>query len=504
MDSFLPPRRRALSEAELQKVLAELPADKKGLEKAQVILERQATLQASDSAELESWIARMRQIGDAKALRAVNQALGLEAAELEAVEIDSTITSSELFTSPISLSRKAQRKSRRTRNSLFITFVTWLAFAGLYSVVAGYSAFSLTDSLVGLASGLLILGFSKFSLITHSNSAFYRSAAAFGAKAFRFWFFTVLIAIFGLLFIYAADFSPPQEISKYIDATVFGDFGLLVAVAFSVLGLALGILIPNKSAPWIVLLVCVISVSYLAFTTSTPSLNFELAQVSADALLSTLLCLVLGGICTVIARPHTQASVLDVVIGQGLALAFVPIVLIIIYQVGIQRIGFWVYFASLFALLVCLATLLKETFDSKSWNAILVPLFAGSAIYLSREVIDLSPYLVSFIFGYLVVIATDSWFRRQPLHIPSLRTRYGFYSAVSTSSMLLLLAAILLASPLSSLVASSLGLAVKSEVIAALGVLTLSFSRYFVVRAQDKEVANLETPSNRLENLLGL
>jgi hypothetical protein len=114
---------------------------------------------------------------------------------------------------------------------------------------------------------------------------------------------------------------------------------------------------------------------------------------------------------------------------------------------------------------------------------------------------------VSVLAALIVLLFGDQIFRRTPLHIPSLDTSFGFYG----SFQILTWAALFVAAPLGVEQIQDLLLPGSSITVHELALifglaigLTFALLRAFVIRAQDREIRNVEIRNMNLDNLLGL
>jgi hypothetical protein len=137
--------------------------------------------------------------------------------------------------------------------------------------------------------------------------------------------------------------------------------------------------------------------------------------------------------------------------------------------------------------------------------------WAGAAFLLPVIALPVLDYVngpaVSVLCALIVLLFGDQLFRRTPLHIPSLDTSFGFYG----SFQVLTWAALLVAAPLGVEQIQDLLLPGSSFTVHELALifglaigLTFALLRVFVIRAQDREIRNVEIRNMNLDNLLGL
>jgi hypothetical protein len=114
---------------------------------------------------------------------------------------------------------------------------------------------------------------------------------------------------------------------------------------------------------------------------------------------------------------------------------------------------------------------------------------------------------VSVLSALIILLFADQVFRRTPLHIPSLDTSYGFYGSFQPVTWL----AFLVSAPLGVkavqdlLVPNSYFTEHELALIFGLAVgVTFAILRIFTIRAQDREIRNVEIRNMNLDNLLGL
>jgi hypothetical protein len=117
----------------------------------------------------------------------------------------------------------------------------------------------------------------------------------------------------------------------------------------------------------------------------------------------------------------------------------------------------------------------------------------------------LSGSVIAVICSASVLVLFDQIIRRQPLHLASLDTSYGFYGSFQVLSWLSLLLAAVLGSE--SFTLNLNGALTTSEwsllIGVGIGILT-ALARIPTIRKQDAELENIDPRNSRLENLLGL
>ena len=510
MHSFEAPKRRALSEAELYEVLAKLPTDQSGVEKAQVVLERQAILREQDNQALESWIAQMRQIGTQEAADAVNQALGLVSTDQQQFSEPTQTPPAELFTSPIPTigTRRKRRESERTKFSLATTFVSWSAFAGIYAVVVWILGFSLTDSVIGLAVGLLISGFAKSSLLTHKDSAIYRSAAAYGSRGYLFF---ALLAWFAILLwggFYFKSLDLPTQLTLLVALYFMKSVIWIIPVVLVTMILGILGLLMNSRFIGAILIVPVLLVITAAVYSLQPFPGQVILQTPSvlGSIETTLLVAVLSAAVTVLIRPHTQANSIEILVGHSLAFILTAGFLILLFSVTVfTGWPYLVLLSSVGVAVTLFSAAVRDFFGKKLGSVIFLGLISLATLALvSLDGTVIRPYLDAFLISHLTLISFDSWLRSKPLHRASLRTAFGFYGGWSASSSLVVIATMVAASTFVVSWLNRQGLLIDYFLAAFIVATTLSLSRFWLIRAQDREVAKVETEHKDLNNLLGL
>jgi hypothetical protein len=150
-------------------------------------------------------------------------------------------------------------------------------------------------------------------------------------------------------------------------------------------------------------------------------------------------------------------------------------------------------------------------FAGRDLTARAIGRWAGAAFLLpvlASPVLDfVNGPAVSVLAALLVLLFGDQLFRRTPLHIPSLDTSYGFYGSFQPVTWIgLICAALFGLAPIQAFLLPGSSFTTH-EIALVFGLaigLAFALLRIFVIRAQDKEIRNVEIRNMNLDNLLGL
>lgn len=487
MEELERPKRRALSDAELASELAKFPSDNIGIERAQNLISEQQRLREEDARALESWFERMRSQDDALSRGLIRETLAelfppLEQQRPAQQAPEPTFTSEiqvvsrrKVLTQRLKLAQFGAGYNRALMLALIATGVSvWLDVYGL-------------DLLIAYAVGALVALLASTGLRSHDLHPILRSAAVFGGRGV-YLFAPLVLTGLGLMLLTAVENDTQigsVELGFGYQALVVAMTGLATlisqmlparfhAITFGVIGTTAlaGLLAFGRFAPpvysgtWLWAAIAIAVVGFLFLTYSMPHLRSSTSVDLGSWFLGALL--VLGTVFS----PHYELSqwsmvmVLTVLIYSGAASG--------------RDIAGGVR-ARLLSATIVLAAILSPLGD----------LLSGSVI--------------AVICSASVLVLFDQIIRRQPLHLASLDTSYGFYGSFQVLSWLaLLLAAVLGSASFTSNLNGALTTSEWSLLIGfGIGILT-ALARIPTIRRQDAELENIDPRNSRLENLLGL
>ncbi len=488
MEELERPKRRALTDAELASELTKFPSDNIGIERAQALISLQQQLREEDSRALEAWFERMRARDDALSRGLIRETLE----ELFPV-IDSQqpadVTPEPVFTSEISVVTRRKVLTQRLKLSQFGAGFNRALMLALVSVgVSVWLDVYGFDLLVAYLVGGSLAFWASTGLRSHDLHPILRSAAVFGGRGVYLFAPLVLTAIGLLLLTSLENDTPAGSIElgfgyQALAVAVTGIVTLLTqllparfhAIAFGLLGmgallitLLMGELTPSPSytGDWLWAAIAIGVVGFLLLTFAMPHLRSNLKVDLASWALGSLLLL-------------TAVSSVDYQLNQWSMTIVLGVLVFAVAASGRDIAGG--LRSRLLALSVVLAAMLSPIGDA------------------------IGGILIASIAATTVVLLADQLLRRQPLHLASLDTSYGFYGSFQILSWLaLILAGLLGSESVISLLSEAL---TASEWALVLGVgvgVVISLLRIPVIRKQDAELENIDPRNSRLENLLGL
>jgi len=513
MVEFEPPKRRALSDAELHRAITLLGSSAEGLANSEQLISEQALLREQDSQALSDWIKELQSDGSPQALAALRKiALEVFPANVEEVtpaEVALADKPAEpIFTTEIPIIRRKQRSQKNEIfRSLVPGFASWLVVALVNLLISTWLELTLLESVISFGIGSVAAGLVLAVLKSHSLHPLLRSAAVFGgwgvylgsALALAF---TSLIVLGGVLHV------APEDL---LIGLVPGYRSDVLVAAFA--AVILSQLVP-RSWHWRLLLVAGLAAGTvsLVFTRGLPagdgwfayaplsgdvydpSLSLDWPQIGWASFAVGLMSIVLVSF----AMPHRQTKAwsffLQAPLGFGLSVG-------LLFIGSSHELSVVTLFAVLLAIALSGRDLTGRSIGRWAAAALLIPVFA-------LPVLDfVNGPAVSVLAALIVLLFADQLVRRTPLHIPSLDTSYGFYGSFQLVTWLgLLTAAPLGAGVVQELLVPSATFSVlELALIFGLAVgFTFAVLRIFVIRAQDREIRNVEIRNMNLDNLLGL
>jgi hypothetical protein len=513
MVEFEPPKRRALSDAELHRAITLLGSSAEGLANSEQLISEQALLREQESQALSDWIKELQADGSPQALAALQKiALDVLPVNLEEVtpaELASVQTRAEpIFTTEIPIIRRKQRSQKNeVFRSLVPGFASWLVIALVNSLISKWLELSLLESVIAFGIGLVAAGMVLAVLKSHSLHPLLRSAAVFGGwgvylGAALALAFTTLVVLGGVLHV------APDDLL----------IGLVPGYRSDVLIAALAAVILSQLVPrswhWRLLLVSGLAAVVVASFATTPALSevtwFAYAPLSGESFVpepsldwpqigwASFAVGLMSIVLLSFAMPHRQTKAwsffLQVPLGFGISVG-------LIFIGSSQQLSLVTLFTVLLATALSGRDLTGRAIGRLAAASFLIPVMA-------LPVLDfVNGPAVSVLAALIVLLFADQLVRRTPLHIPSLDTSYGFYGSFQLVTWLGLLTAAPLGVDLiqNLLVPSSTFSVVELALIFGLTVgFTFALIRIFVIKAQDREIRNVEIRNMNLDNLLGL
>lgn len=513
MVEFEPPKRKALSDAELHRAITLLGSSAEGLANSERLISEQASLREADSKALSQWITDLQADGSPEALSALRKiALEVLPSNIEPVEAAGSLALDKpvepIFTTEIPIIGRKQLSTRKQiLRSLIPGFASWLLMAAVNAVIAIWLGLTTLESIVAFSIGLALASIVLAVLKSHSLHPLIRSAAVFGGwgvylGAALAMGFTSLVVLEGVLHIIESDL--------VVGLIPFYRSDVLIA---AVCALALSQLIP-RSWHWRLLLAAGLSIPIVSIFTESvrgqlggwyayapltedvfdPSLSIDWQLVGWASFAVGLLAILVF----TIAVPHRQMKAwsfgFQAPLGVGLSIGLV-------FLGSSQQSLMVTLFAVFLALALSGRDLTGRAVGRWAAASFLLPVFALPVLdYVNGPA-------VSVLASLIVLLFTDQVFRRTPLHIPSLDTSYGFYGSFQSITWLGLLTAAPLGvkSVQDLLVPNSYFTEHELALIFGLAVgLTFAVLRIFTIRKQDREIRNVEIRNMNLDNLLGL
>jgi hypothetical protein len=521
MVNFEPPLPKSLPEAQLFKILSEIPADSAGMQRAaELIAEHERTL-AEDQVNLNAWVSELEADGSPEALAALarhrGEARSEEPAEVEdptapvpilrapkpqippRVSFESLLTGSNPVIADSQSSDSGTRAKLPTRARLFDFLLLPLALGlALFS-----SQLSAAQAL--LTAGAVAIGFA-FALVAARGGANFSGQLATISLGVILGRFAVSLALITSVVLLA-----PSTLGAAANVSTLGSFGWLAAAGATVIALGLGLM----RSPWLPRVLALVPLgvfAWLGANSGFTSVRFEELALADIALVGV----------GVFAGFWMQALALPLARTQRYAFSSISLVFIaaaaVLGTAVTQNPGqrAWAIAA---AALVLMFTIGREAANgarraSVSSLAALLPLALVGLWVLSPFVVDVTPWLLLLASGFIGLATSDALLRSQPVHLPSTEQPYGFYGAFSVSAAVVWLFATA-AAILALMAAGTLDIefaqvfelpwlgeyaAVSLAIVVAL---LVGMMRFAVVRARELDQLSA-SGDTKLENLLGL
>lgn len=488
MEELERPKRRALSDAELVSELAKFPSDNIGIERAQALISEQQRLREEDAAALESWFNRMRAQDDALSRGLIRETLEELFPQAE-VQQPAQLPPEPAFTSEIQVVTRRRVLTQRFKlaqfgaalnRSLLLALVsagvgTWLGVYGL-------------DLLAAYAVGGLFALLASSGLRSHDLHPILRSAAVFGGRGVYVFAPLVLSALALLLLTSVENDTQLGEIQLG-----FGYQAVVVAIA----GLA-ALISQLLAARWHALTFGFLASGALV---GTVALGWSSAPLTyaGQWLWAAVAIAVVGFLLLTFSMPHLRSEP-KVDLGAWLLGSLLVVPLTFVTQ-PIQ--DEWPMILILFVMVFAVAASGRDI--AGGFRSRLLGLSIVLAALLSPLGDLLSSSVISATSAAAIILLADQFIRRQPLHLASLDTSYGFYGSFQVISWLGLSIAAFTGSEFILTMIPTVLTTSELALLLGAGVGTITaLVRITTVRRQDSELENIDPRNSRLENLLGL
>ena len=488
MEDFERPKRRALSDAELASELAKFPSDNIGIERAQALIAQQQKLREEDAEALETWFERMRAQDDALTRGLIRETLD-ELFPSTQEQQPAKLAPEPAFTSEIQILTRRKVVTQRLQLAQFAAGFNRALLLALVTVgVSVWLDVYGLDLLLAYVVGALIAFVASHGLRSHDLHPILRSAAVFGGRGV--YLFAPLI-LSGLALVLMTSFENDTQIGSI---QLGLGYQALVVAAAGVVAL-LTQLVPSRfqSLSFGVLAVASLaSISLLSVLNPSP-------QYSGDWLWAAVAIAVVGFLMLTFAMPHLRTSV-RVDLGSWLLGALLVLSLVFVVEYEKNQ---WSMVVVLSSLIFAVAASARDIAGGAKSRLLGLCVVLAAALSPLGDL--LSGSLIAGISAVALLLLADQLLRRQPLHVASLDTSYGFYGSFQVLSWLALCLAAALGSPPVIENLPKIFTASEWSLIlgASVGVL-FALARIPHIRKQDSELSNIDPRNSRLENLLGL
>ena len=491
---FVPPRRKALSEQELNRALES--SNFESTTRASELLREQELLRLEDVENLRNWIADLRQDGSPDAIWALSRFVnGIFPQEIKVAKaIAPPLLTSEF--SAISLKR-ARKRGHNSFSFYLQSIVTGIVVALLNLFVINWLAQSLLDAVIAIGVGVIIAHLLALVLKTHHLHPLLRSAAVFGGSGV-YWAAVLLLGAIAI--IYSSVYLGASEV--FAEQLQFRDFrldlllvGLIILLFTQVSSRRIRKLIP------VTLVILGLGWLVLNAKFSFPALELS---VTTGALWGAIWVAVTTTAVVVYGQPHQKES--PQTLGFSALVSIVFSILALGFLGESSQPG-W----SFIELITCFGLLAMLALSGLDLAGGVLGRLTGAAFIFGIALANLSSVLVAPMLSLLscavVLLLLDQLARRSGLHLSSLNTSHGIYGSFQFWSWLALAISTATGFEQVQLLWSSnpgftsLELALMSGT--SLGIL-FGLIRIPVVRIQDREIKNIEVSHPGSENLIGL
>lgn len=486
MADFERPKRRALSDAELAEELSKFPSDHNGIERAQDLIATQQKLREQDAAALEAWFDQMRQRDDEFSRGLIQETLA------ELFPSDQAAPSNTIpeptFTSEISVVTRRSVVAQRLRVSqVGAALVRGVLLAlialgvGIWLEVDGFDLLLASS----MGAGLSLIASNR--LRSHELHPLLRSAAVFGGRGV---YFAAPLLLASLSFALIAGY--PQD-SKLTSLQLEFGYQAIAVLALGVVVL-LSQLVPAKyhGALLATLGLGTLASVVVIGSPTTPSLagNWFWAAVAIS---------IIGFLLLTFGAPHLRTTIPQDAGALGFSVA---LMLAISFSNGYGAEEL-LSIALISILIFGLAAAGRDISGGIRSRILGLSVLIGLILSPLQEL--LIPHAISALAAASILLLFDQLIRRQPLHLASLDTSYGFYGSFQLVSW----SGVALAALFPNMYVLELlpGVMNQTEWSLSIGTavgLLFALLRIQVIRSQDRELENIDPRNARIENLLGL
>jgi hypothetical protein len=488
MEELERPKRRALSDAELASELAKFPSDNIGIERAQALISEQQRLREEDSAALESWFNRMRAQDDALSRGLIRETLDELFPQAE-VQQPAQLPPEPAFTSEIQVVTRRRVLTQRFKLAQFGAALNRSLMLALVSAGVGvWLGVQGLDLLVSYLVGGLFALLASSGLRSHDLHPILRSAAVFGGRGVYVFAPLVLSALALLLLTSVENDTKLGQIQLG-----FGYQAVVVAIA----GLA-ALVSQILPARWHALTFGLLSSGALVSTVALGGISTALTY-SGQWIWAAVAIAVLGFLLLTFSMPHLRSEP-KVDLGAWLLGSLIVVPLTFVTQPIRDE---WPMILILFVLVFAVAASGRDI--AGGMRSRLLGLTIVFAALLSPFGDLFSSGVIAAISAAAIILLADQLIRRQPLHLASLDTSYGFYGSFQIVSWMgIVLAAFAGSEFVTAMIPVDLTPSELALLVGAAVGFLIALVRIAIIRRQDSELENIDPRNSRLENLLGL
>ncbi len=488
MEELERPKRRALSDGELASELAKFPSDNIGIERAQALIAQQQKLREEDAAALETWFNRMRAQDDALSRGLIKETLDELFPQVQDQQ-PAQRAPEPTFTSEIEVVTRRRVLTQRLKLAQFGAALNRALVLAVVSAGVGvWLGVDGLDLLVAYLIGGSLALLTSSGLRSHDLHPILRSAAVFGGRGVYVFAPLILSALALLLLTSVRNDTQLGQI----------EIGLgyqAVVVAITGLAALISQLLPARwHAVTLGLLATGALISFLALGGINTAPSY-----TGDWIWPAVAIAVLGFLLLTFSMPHLRSN-LRLDLGAWLLGCLAVAALSLVADLELSQ---WPMISVLFVLVFSVAASGRDI--AGGFRSRLLGLSIVFAALMSPLGDLISSGIIAAISAAAIILLADQVIRRQPLHLASLDTSYGFYGSFQVVSWLgLLLAAFAGSELVTALMPIDL---TPSEIALLIGVgvgILTALARIAIIRRQDSELENIDPRNSRLENLLGL